>query len=100
MLFSEARRYGFKYTAAKILKRVFKVDIRIPHGRDWMNPFDYWYENIQDIREFIDNYFFDNIDKIQISDDLRCDMKLMFANVSAREKLQILTLIMSIKYYF
>lgn len=100
VLFSKARRYGFKFTAAKILKRFLKVDIRISHGRDWMNPFDYWYENIQDIREFIDNYFFDNIDKIQINDNLRRDMKLMFANVSAREKLQILTLIMSIKYYF
>ena len=99
IVFSKVRQYGIKYAVIKIINRTLKLHLRNDRGRNWMNPYEYWYESIKDIGNFMDSYFENNI--IFINDpELRRDMTDMYKHVSAREKLQILSAIMAIKYYF
>lgn len=65
-----------------------------------MNPFDYWYTTNKDTREFMDSYYKENIGKIDFDLELSKDIKKMYEKASAREKMQVLTVLSIYNNYF
>ena len=96
---AKLKQFGIKYAVLKIINKVFKLHIKNDRGKNWMNPYEYWYESIEELRTFMDSYFENNI-KLISEPELKKDMADMYQHVSAREKIQVLTTIMAIKYYF
>lgn len=64
-----------------------------------MNPLEYWYNTNTDIKQFQDNYFNANIDKI-LSPDLKNDCMMLYNIGNAIEKNQVLTLLSAVKLFF
>ena len=67
--------------------------------RHGMNPLDYWYKTNNDIKQFQDNYFDENISKIGIQ-KLKEDCEMLYKTGNAIEKNQVLTLLSAIKLYW
>ena len=65
-----------------------------------MNPFDYWYKNYPEIKEFMDEYLRSNINNCKISKELRSDMERLYEEGNTIEKTQVLTALAAIKIYF
>ena len=99
-------KIGSKITDSKIkvtFNRVKSKLIRIFGGnsnKNSMNPFDYWYQNDKVIYNFINQYFCDNIDNSKIDDELRNSITYLFNEGTTIEKLQALTVLSAVKYYF
>ncbi len=64
-----------------------------------MNPFDYWYNENNDLKEYMDSYYRDAIFKIE-DISLKNDMIRMYEDGSTGEKTQVLTLLSVYKNYF
>ena len=56
-----------------------------------MNPMDYWYENNARMREFIEDYYDQHIDEMNVYPKTADDMKSMFRNGRTMDKLLVLT---------
>ncbi|MDE5780753.1 MAG: hypothetical protein K2I03_04655, partial [Lachnospiraceae bacterium] len=67
--------------------------------RNGMQPYDYWYNNYKDIKSYMDSYFAEGIKLEGMSDKLKTDMEDMYKSVSAREKIQVLTVLSIVKDY-
>lgn len=67
--------------------------------RNGMQPYDYWYNNYKDIKSYMDSYFDEGIKLKGMSDKLKTDMEDMYKSVSAREKIQVLTVLSIVKNY-
>lgn len=65
-----------------------------------MNPFDYWYQTNQDVKDFMDSYFRTNINKLSEFPELHKDCTNMYINHKVIEKVQVLTLLAVMKLYF
>ena len=65
-----------------------------------MNPLDYWYNTNADLKEFINNYYSSNIDRLNFDYDLKKDCMFLFSEGSNLEKNQVLTLLAVLKIYF
>jgi asparagine synthase (glutamine-hydrolysing) len=79
----------------KLWKPEFGVDTK-----KHMNPFDYWYANNSDLREFQNNYFNENIEKVRsISERLYSDLFELYKG-TALEKTQALSLVSAIKLFY
>lgn len=64
-----------------------------------MNPVDYWYNNNQELRSFMDGYWYENKDLIQ-DEQLKKDMRFLYEDCEAvYDKLQTLSLLSAIKAY-
>lgn len=65
-----------------------------------MNPLDYWYNNNQELKEFMDNYFKENIDRLDSNKELKDDCIYLYNNGKTVEKTQVLTLLSTLKLFF
>ena len=65
-----------------------------------MNPFDYWYQKNQDVKNFMDSYFQTNINTLSGFPELQKDCTNMYFNHKVIEKVQVLTLLAVMKLYF
>lgn len=58
-----------------------------------MNPYDFWYENNDDLKNYLDKYFIDNIEYLSKYNELKNDCIYLYNNGCFSEKAQVLTLI-------
>src|SRR5690606_11338223 len=71
------------------------------HEINSMNPFDYWYAHNEDIKQFMDNYFKDNISLISSIDrDLNDSLHKLYAQGTTMEKTQVLSLLSTYRLFF
>ena len=97
---SKVGKYGIKTSLALVLNKVFHTSFEISFDKNWMNPYDLWYKKNEKLRHFMDSYLNENICNSIIDDELKADLLDMYSNTSAREKLQVLTALMAIKYFW
>ncbi len=69
-------------------------------SKNHMNPFDYWYQTNQDIKDYMDSYFHININRLSEFSELQKDCEYMYNNHKVVEKAQVLTLLAAMKFYF
>lgn len=97
---------------SNIRRRIYRLMVRGPRkllrivsGRerqrkDSMNPIGYWYETNPHVRSFIDSYFERNITMNIVPEDARRNMYHLFEKGTAQEKLQVITALSALRYYF
>jgi len=64
-----------------------------------MNPLDYWYRTNENLKNFIDSTFKENISLLE-NNELKKDCQKLFTEGNSIEKTQVLTLLAAYKYYF
>ena len=64
-----------------------------------MNPFDYWYKTNENLKNFIDSTFKENISLLE-NNELKKDYQKLFKEGNTLEKSQVLTLLEAIRHYF
>lgn len=77
------------------LKFFDKVSGKMKSG---MNPFDYWLAENKQLSVAFENYFKQNIDRIQ-DDELKTDCQWLYDNGNWGERFQVLTLLSAIKLH-
>ena len=85
------------YRAKNQFTKIFDNSKWVPMN---MNPFDFWYETKPTLKNYIDSYFHDHIDLLDIDAELKKDTIDLFENGTFGEKTQAITLIESIKRFF
>lgn len=93
---------GFVLRRLGLRKKVNKTEsphtFKLPTKHN-MNPVDYWYNNNQELRSFMDDYWNENKGLVQ-DGQLQEDMKFLYENCDAvYDKLQTLSLLSAIKMY-
>ena len=68
--------------------------------RNDMNPFDYWYDNNQKLKGFMDDYFQSNKECLKNYEQLYKDINFLYNSGNTIEKTLVLSLIGSYKYLF
>jgi len=86
------------YTCKYIYSRL--TGKRLDASKRNMNPFEYWYNTNDELRNIIDEYYQHNIGELSLFPELEEDCRNIFQNGSASEKLQVLTLAGMLKMYF
>lgn len=89
---------GKKRTYKELLNYIRKKIIKIE--RKGMNPFDYWYKNNNELRKFINNYYEENIFRLNNYPEIKNDVKKLFESKKIIEKIQVLSLLSALKLYF
>lgn len=69
-------------------------------NQDSMNPINYWYEKDKGIQKCFGDYVEDNIGNPELGEDMRRDIRLLFAEGSVEEKSLAVTALAMIKKYF
>ena len=64
-----------------------------------MNPYEYWYENSQELRDFIKEYFEENLERVE-SKDIQNLIKEVYEKGKVIDKMCVLTALGAIKKYF
>ena len=82
------------YLSRKIGVRKNKMETK-----NHMNPFDYWYNSNDELKEYMDNYFVNTINYVE-DKILKKDIENMFVNGTVMEKTQVLTFLSLLKNYF
>lgn len=65
-----------------------------------MNPRQYWYETNDKLRNFIDNYYENNIDKLQFNEEALEIVRKLYYKGNVNDKLIALTVLAVAKLYF
>jgi asparagine synthase (glutamine-hydrolysing) len=93
------KRIPFHQLPASFLR---KVGLKKKPGqtKQNMNPLDYWYTINADIKSFQDNYFADNIHRIEAFPELQKVSTQLYHQGDAVEKNQVLTLLSAVKLFF
>lgn len=65
-----------------------------------MNPLGYWYKTNPELKEFQDNYFNENIDRLDKYKELKKDCIELYQMGNGVEKNQVLTLLSALKLFF
>jgi asparagine synthase (glutamine-hydrolysing) len=68
--------------------------------KNHMNPLDYWYNTNKDLRNFLDQYFYLNINQLEFDEELKHDCESLYEKGTNIEKNQVLTLLAVLKLYF
>ncbi len=76
-----------------------KIGINTKGSPVSMNPFDYWYMTDSNFQKFICKYFEDNKSRINSDSKLSKDIEEMFKKGFTLDKLLVLTLLATYKYY-
>jgi asparagine synthase (glutamine-hydrolysing) len=98
-------KIGVKITAGRFTRSLFQVFLllkKIYQGKNFkhsMNPSDYWYRTNPSLREYLENYFNDNINLVCDNPSLLNDVTKLFKEGNMGEKSQALTLLAAIKLY-
>ncbi len=90
--------FGKQKTLNQILN--FLKNKVINFRRKGMNPLNYWYENNIELRKFINNYYEDNIFRLNNYPEIKEDAKKLFMSEKIIEKIQVLSLLSALKLYF
>lgn len=83
------------------MKRVFRKIFRLnTMNSKWhMNPFNYWYRTNEELRDFLDGYYTQNIHLIK-NENVKNMCNLLFEKGNVIEKTQVLTLLAVWRFYF
>ena len=65
-----------------------------------MNPFQSWYDNNHELQEIMKKYYLENKHEIKEWKELYKDTKWLFVHGNAKEKIQVLSLLGSVKLMF
>ena len=65
-----------------------------------MNPFDYWYEQNQEMRDFINSCYQDHIQSLRAYPNTFTQLKKVFEQGRTMDKLLVLTVLMTYNLYF
>lgn len=65
-----------------------------------MNPMDYWYNNKEQVRKFLDGMFEERIRTNVMDEDLMKDMDYLYRNGNVLEKSLVLTVLSAVHLYF
>lgn len=68
--------------------------------KNHMNPIDYWYANNPEVKQFMDQYFNDEIQWLNQYLDIKADCQFLYEAGNGVEKTQVLTLLAAVKYLF
>lgn len=90
--------FGKQKTLNQILN--FLKNKVINFRRKGMNPLNYWYENNIELRKFINNYYEDNIFRLNNYPEIQEDVNKLFKSEKIIEKIQVLSLLSALKLYF
>lgn len=115
--YPEACKYVWETTGAKpgavipfakqrkFFKRAFWFVVRRTGLNQWikeknMNPFEQWYKDSKLIQDTWNSYFEENINHPAITEELNDILTNQFRNGRIMEKMQVLTALAAVKYYF
>ncbi|MCM3386847.1 hypothetical protein M3649_01725 [Ureibacillus chungkukjangi] len=65
-----------------------------------MTPLDYWFNTNQDLKSYIDDYYNNNIYRLDFDKELKADCNELYFNGNGTEKIQVLTLLAFLKIHF
>lgn len=82
------------------LKRKLGIQKSALSSKNHMNPLDYWYDTNKDLRDFMENYYESNINRLSFNKELMNDCKYLYNKGNNIEKNQVLTLLSVLKLYF
>lgn len=85
---------GIKY----VFKKIGILNTQL-NTKNHMNPLDYWYNNNLELKNYLNNYFDENIEKIK-DKELKEDCIYLYKKGNTIEKTQVLTLLGIFKKYF
>lgn len=78
--------------------RTFHLPVQLTFTTD-MNPIDQWYRTNSKLRDYLEEYYQGNINRIT-DDDLRAVVKTTFEKGGGRDKIQAVNLLAVYKRYF
>lgn len=70
------------------------------NSKNNMNPLDYWYNNNNELKQYMDGYFYNHIDSNELYSQLKLSCKHLYENGNTCEKTQVLTLLAAINLLF
>ena len=92
---------GKKITIKNLVSKILRKS-RIMNNaymtKKHMNPYDYWYNNNLIVKEFINNYYSNNIQYLK-DDELIKDCKYLFNEGTTMEKCLVLSLLSALKLF-
>lgn len=83
-----------------IVRKISKLDKKIKPSPIALYPFDYWYENDIESKNYMDRYFSENLNHPVISKELRNDLQMVYEKGNARPKAMALTVLAAAKLFF
>lgn len=95
----EIKIFGRSIPVSQFLPRVLRK-LKLIKGEKGMNPFDVWYKENEKLRNFLDSYYSDNINRLEEYTELKEDCIYLYENGNVSEKCQVLTLLGTLKLYF
>jgi asparagine synthase (glutamine-hydrolysing) len=104
-LTSKTIRINFKNKSIPVNKLIplimykLRLTVSATNTKHHMNPLDYWYKTNPDIKQFQDQYFTQNIDRV-IDSSLKIDCLSLYNSGTAIEKNQVLTLLSALKLFY
>ena len=91
------RTTTLKTLPRKVINKIFHKSTM--NTKKHMNPLDYWYRTNENLKNFIDSTFKENISLLE-NNELKKDCQKLFTEGNTIEKTQVLTLLSAYKYYF
>lgn len=102
-------KWGVKPKESEIFKRKVRTTGRLAGGylqkllgipaQNSMNPMDYWYQNDKDIRKYLETMYEERIGSSLLPEDVRSDLKMLFAEGNFSEKSQVLTVLSAVTLF-
>ena len=65
-----------------------------------MNPLNHWYETNESLRNYWDNYYSENIERLEFDAELKVFCSVLFASDNLIEKTLALSVLSVMKNYF
>lgn len=86
-----------------LLKIILPIQKKICYESEWnykgtMNPMDYWYEKLPEIKEFVDGYYDENISLVQDT-EIQKYLQILFEDGNMTEKELVMTVLSVYKQY-
>ncbi len=82
------------------IRNRFKLHLRMKPSPIALFPFDYWYATDKESREYMDNYFKNNLNHPAIDEELKADLLYVYENSTARPKSMAITVLAAAKLFF
>ncbi len=88
----------------RALNKTFKV-LNLPslygyNTKRGMNPFDYWYRNNQNFKDFITNYYMKHLNNLNDHEKIKEMCEKLFNHGITVEKIQVLTILATVKMIY
>ncbi len=96
---SRVPRFLYVRLLKKINPKKAKTMVYSHETKNHMNPYTYWYNTNSNLREYLDNYFNDNISRTDKYDELSKDLSLLYKKGNVYAKINVLSLLSFLKIY-